>query len=499
MITPFHSIRWRLQAWHGLILLLVIVAFCVTAYRLALDTQTRRIDSELAHLERSFFRSLMISAQTATAKNAQHRDTPPPPPGLIAELLRKGLLSLPPSEASQFKGTEPGYAFFSLQDVNGKILLKSSNAPDDINLQPGPESDPNEDSRTVDERRELVRSSFGMRSMIGRDISPEMEEMHHFAWSLAACGSAVWLLGLLGGWWLAGRVIRPIDAISRAATRIAEGNLDERIDATKTDNELDQLCLILDKTFERLRAAIEQQKQFTADASHELRTPVTILLSETQRILKRPRTPEEYKEAIETCQQAALRMKRLIESLLLLTRQESHGEQATKGVCDLAVCLHETIKQQESLAAAKGIRIDADLEPSSCQADSAALSILAGNLIGNAIQYNRAGGRINVSCRAEPEHVVLVVSDDGPGIPAEDLPHIFERFYRVDKARTAQDLHAGLGLAIVRSIVDNHEGSIEVKSSPGKGTCFTVILPVKPPLPIAPSASSAQSGSVSSS
>ena len=152
--------------------------------------------------------------------------------------------------------------------------------------------------------------------------------MHRFAWSLGGSGFAIWVVCLLGGWWIAGNALKPIATISRTAAHIADGNLEERISTSGTDSELDQLGGVLNHTFDRLHKGIEQQKQFIADASHELRTPITILLSETQRILKsdRKRTSDEYVQVINICRDAAIRMRRLVEPLLVLARiQSSHG------------------------------------------------------------------------------------------------------------------------------------------------------------------------------
>jgi signal transduction histidine kinase len=155
-----------------------------------------------------------------------------------------------------------------------------------------------------------------LRSIIGHDIHIELEEKHRFGWSLGASDCALWLIGLLGGWWLAGKAIRPIQSISQTATRIADGNLSERINTTGTDSELDQLSHVLNHTFNRLNATLEQQRQFTSDASHELRPPLTILLSESQRMSKSEIThsTKDYQEAFSLCHDAATRMRRWLKA-----------------------------------------------------------------------------------------------------------------------------------------------------------------------------------------
>ena len=470
MSSFLHSIRWRIQAWHGVILLGAISAFCVTAYFFAWDHQLRRVDRELQESEHFLIRTLMDAAKP-------DKEPGPIQPELLAQLLREGNLTLPPDVIARFADN----SYFSIRDADGRILLQSANAPADLVPLPIPANGFNEASRAVGLRRESLRSSArGFSSIIGRDITRERDEMHRLAWLLAGSGLGVWFLGLLGGWWLAGRAIQPVAAISRAATRIADGNLSERIDTTDNDSELDQLARVLNQTFERLNDAFERQKQFTADASHELRTPVTILLAETQRVLKRDRTPAEYQDALCTCQETAERMRHLIEDLLVMARQEAAGAQASRQTCDLADILRNTSAQLQPLAAARGILQETHLQPALCRADPASLAILAANLVGNALQHHRVGAAdsfVRLTTGYDDGQVFFSVSDNGPGIPPEDQPHIFERFYRVDKARTGNSGHTGLGLAIARTIARNHGGSITLRSTPGEGTTFTVAIP----------------------
>jgi heavy metal sensor kinase len=471
MSAVFHSLRWRLQLWHGGILLLAVLAFCLTAYRLAWDSQLRHIDKSLLDSERALARSLMHEAQKGEPSETPFN------PDQLAEQLRAGALKLPAELAERYRGTDPGYVYFAIYDSAATVLLRSDNFPADVaplravrNFE--------EIARSVGTHREIVHAGPPrLASIFGRDITPELESLHRFAWSLGAAGLGVWTLGLLGGWWLAGRAIKPIAAISRTATRIAAGNLAERIDTQGTDSELDQLGSVLNDTFGRLHETFEQQKRFTADASHELRTPITILLSETQRILKRERTAAEYVDAIRTCHDTAARMRGLVESLLLLARQEASGASAPREACDLAMLLRETVGQLAPLARERAVEIHAELPATPCRADPASLAILASNLVANAIQHGRPGGHVHVACAANAHGAKFSIRDDGPGIPAEDLSHVFERFYRVDKARSGSSGHAGLGLAIAKAVVDNHGGTITAANAPEGGAVFEVTLP----------------------
>jgi two-component system OmpR family sensor kinase len=474
MTNLFHSIRWRVQVWHALILLIALLAFCLTAYKLAWDSQLSRIDRDLTNIERTLIRSLLRSGQPRSTPT----NTPPLSMQELVTQLQQGSISLAPEVEALFHNTDKGYAFFELQDKTGTTLLRSETSPEDPRMLPVTESEMLEESRTGQHTRTIYRSSSsGLRTLVGRDITPELQEMNRFAWTVTALGLGVWSFGLVGGWWLAGRAIRPIEKISRTASRIAEGNLQERIDTDGTDNELDQLSRVLNQTFERLHNTFERQKQFTSDASHELRTPVTILLSETQRILKRvDRSPEEYRDAILICQQTAQRMRQLTESLLLLSKQENLDSHSQQSPCQLDSILQDVVTQLTPIAAEKNLQLKADLAPTRCIGDAAMLHVLATNLIMNAIQHHHDHGTIQVRCAPDGHFATFSVQDDGPGIADEHLPHLFDRFYRVDKARTGSSGHSGLGLAIAKTIVTNHQGEITVTSKQGEGSIFRVRL-----------------------
>ncbi len=469
----FHSVRWRLQLWHALILMGVIVALCMLAHRLAVDARRERIDRELEVFERAFMKCFW------DLPSQQKKDDRRP---TTAE-IRERFLSLDdpakfPLEMRDLfdpEASESTYLVF--WDGSGQALFRSANAPTDLQF---PKASPDQDQqvRMRGNFRELVHGGpRGFRVVVGRDISADRTALQQLGWQIAGSGSLLWLLGLLGGWWLAGRAIQPIAAISQTASRIAEGKLSERIDVADADNELSRLSQVLNDTFDRLAFAIQRQREFTADASHELRTPLTVILSETSRGLKRERTAEEYKEIISTCSHAATRMRSLVESLLILARQDGDPHESHDESADLSSVITDTLQLLQPLADQKGIRIRSELQSARCLADSNSLAIVAGNLISNAILHQPGGGEAVVSVFREGKRVILEVADQGPGIAPEHLPRLFDRFYRVDPARAPASGHSGLGLAIVQAIVENRNGTVEVRSELGKGATFRVSLP----------------------
>ncbi len=317
----------------------------------------------------------------------------------------------------------------------------------------------------------------GYRILVGRSIAPELAARRHFALWLVAAGSMILAAGLCGSWWLAGRALQPVQKISAAASRISAGNLSERIDVAETDNELGQLATTLNSTFSRLEAAFTQQKQFTADASHELRTPLAVMISEAQTTLARPRSEAEYRETVETCLTTAQQMRKLTESLLELARYDSGQENIHRTSFDLADLTGDAAGLLEPPAAERNVRIETALVSAPASGDADRIRQVIINLVSNAIYYNKPHGYVRVSSRHTSSEAIVVVEDNGLGIPAEDLPNIFKRFYRADKSRSRAGGNSGLGLAICKAIVDAHGGQITVTSKVGEGTTFTLTLP----------------------
>ena len=405
---------------------------------------------------------------------------PPPPEStrrhtqrVISELALPVSLQTPPDDPA-------GPPYFLIWRQNGERLKASPEAP---RISPADAPRGLSDGQYQFEQHREVREIAlggpeGSLIVVGRPTGREFRELRQLALRLAAIGAAVTLMGAFGGAVLARHVVRPLEAMSAAASAISETNLSQRIDPATFDQELQSLAGTLNETFARLEAAFERQSRFTADASHELRTPLSVLSSHLEFALSRPSLDADQRETLEACQRAARRMKALVEALLLLARADAGNLSIARQSCDLAGIVEECAEMLRPLAGQKNAELILELEPCELEGDPALLGQLVVNLLTNAVHYNRPGGRVLASVRAESNQAVLVVEDAGEGIPPAEQAHLFERFYRIDKARSREGGGNGLGLSIAKSIVDLHRGEISCQSQPGQGARFTVRLPL---------------------
>ena len=289
----------------------------------------------------------------------------------------------------------------------------------------------------------------------------------------------------LGGLFLTGRVLSPVRKITKAAEEITAQDLSQRLPVFGDDEfahlamTMNRMMHRLQESFTQIEQAFEQERRFTADASHELRTPLTAIKANTSLALRGARTAEQYREALVAANKAADYMNKLVQDMLLLARSDS-GQLAMEmqqiTLADLCAGVISLFQQQEPLIAPVRCNIPPGL---SLRGDEHHLHRLLTNLLENALRHTPAEGSVTLSARVEEDIVVLQIADTGEGIAAEHLPHLSERFYRVDSARSRQQGGSGLGLAIVQSIVDAHRGSIHFASVPGEGTTVTVRLPMK--------------------
>jgi heavy metal sensor kinase len=312
--------------------------------------------------------------------------------------------------------------------------------------------------------------------VIGCSIAAEATELNQSALVLTLVGLGILLFGLAGGWWIVSQVLRPIVEISQTAEKISSGDLAQRINVAETESELGQLAAVLNSTFARLEGAFAQQQQFTADAAHELRTPVAVIITQTQMALGRDRAAADYKATLEACQRAAQRMRRLIESLLELARFDAGQQHLKRAPFDVAVTAGESLQLVQPLAEQQNVKIISEFSPTPITGDPERIGQVLLNLLTNAIQYNRPGGEVRVSVRTENSMALITVSDTGPGISPEDLPRVTERFYRADQSRSTGG--SGLGLSICQAIIAAHGGTLEISSELNRGTTAVLRLPV---------------------
>jgi heavy metal sensor kinase len=289
------------------------------------------------------------------------------------------------------------------------------------------------------------------------------------------------ILAVVGGLFLAGQALNPVDRITRAAQSIGAEDLSKRLNLPPAPDEVGRLATTFDQMLDRLDRAFRRQQQFTADASHELRTPLAVLRSEADVALERPRTAIEYQQALVSIRSDAASMARLLSDLLTLARADGGRETLTREPLALDVLAEEVLATMAPLAQARGVHLERsskDWQPVMVSGDQTRLMELTVNLIDNGLKYTPEGGSVTVSVGREHDDAILRVADTGIGIAAQHLPHLFERFYRVDQARGRSEGGSGLGLALSQWIVQTHGGSIAVTSQLGQGTTLTVRLPL---------------------
>ena len=288
------------------------------------------------------------------------------------------------------------------------------------------------------------------------------------------------LLGLVavtGGLFLVGRALAPVVQIARSAEHITLHNLNERLPLTNTGDELEHLSLALNRMIARLNEAFEQNRRFLADASHELRTPLAALRGEMESLVEQARALPELADRAWSALEEVDRLAKIVEGLFAISRLDAGESQHEWERFDLASLATSTTEQMSLLAEDKGIALVSHTPGMvSVDGDRARIKQVVVNLLDNAIKYTPSGGAINLTVLAQGDKAVLEVADTGIGIPAGALPHIFERFFRVDQARSPDAGGAGLGLAIVKSICAAHRGKVEVESVAGKGSRFRVEL-----------------------
>ncbi len=287
------------------------------------------------------------------------------------------------------------------------------------------------------------------------------------------------LLGAaVGGYLMMAQPLKPVVSLTQKAERIGIGELGERLPVIRTGDELERLSLSLNRMISRLEDALAHNRRFSADVSHELRTPLTILRGELEHVIQMRNVGTDVAESVGSALEEIDRLAQIVESLLTISHLDTGGAGIEFNRFDLQAMVKTTAEQMKLLADEKQITMRSDSSgPVYSFGDESRIKQVLVNLLDNAIKYSREGGQVVTSVRTEDSTAVLTVSDDGVGIPADALPHVFERFYRVEKSRPRGTAGAGLGLSIVQAICRAHGGTVSVTSTEGRGTTVQVRLP----------------------
>ena len=315
-------------------------------------------------------------------------------------------------------------------------------------------------------------------------VAASMQEMgqalSRFRWLLLFSVPLLLCLATVGGYLMSRRALAPVDAVTDAARSISIQNLSERLEVPDTGDELERLSHTVNDMLARLEEAVQRMTQFTADASHELRAPTALIRTTAEIALRKERPAEDYKEALREVLTESERMSHLVDSLLMLARADSGAESLALTPVNVTENAAEACAEGRKLAMGKGVVFKAEIPSDGIlvQGDAQSLRRLFLILVDNAVKYTAPGGEVVVTLRKDGEFALGVVRDTGIGIAEDDLPHVFTRFWRADKARSRENGGAGLGMSIAKWIADVHAGQLDIQSEPGSGTSIFIRLPL---------------------
>jgi two-component system OmpR family sensor kinase len=463
-------LRVRLTLWYGTALALVLIIFSVVLYAITARSLRDTVDE-----------SLEDTAMTA-----------------VRSLEERGFLPLINEEEllSQFPELTRIDKFFQIFSPSGTITIRSPN----IKQHEVPLSRTALDAAFAGQKifesakypKEpplrlisvpiMYRGNLLYIVQVGTSMESVGETLQRFLVLLVVAIPIALAVSLAGGWFLAGRALRPVDKITLAAQRIAAGDLSQRLSIPAAHDEIGRLAATFNNMIGRLDTSFRQIRQFTSDASHELRTPLTVMKGETDLVLRRPRLLDDYKSVLESNLEEIDRMTRIVDELLFLSRADM-GEVRVESLPVAMESLVEDIHRQAKLLA-QDRNIDVLLGtvmPVVVQGDDLRLRELLLNLVENAMKYSHPGGKVEISLLNDGREARLSVTDQGIGIAPADHKKIFQRFFRTDVARGHTKKGTGLGLAICAWIAELHKGRVGVKSDLGQGSTFTVVLPLAHP------------------
>ncbi|MEK6407312.1 MAG: ATP-binding protein [Acidobacteriota bacterium] len=459
------SVRVRLTLWYVLLFGLLLLCFSAYVYLVLSQTLYERLDQSLLRAAQAVageFRSEEAESEEGASSGAAQALTELRLPGIYVAIFDGEQLL-----ASSFDGDQ--------QIALPKDLLSSA------------ATDGHPTFRTVqgfgEEGARVAAISARAR---GKDyLVVTAEPLHDLVEQLESIRRIFYfafpaslLVAGIGGFLLAKKSLAPVVAMSNQAQRISARNLHERLSVGNKSDELGHLARVFNDLLARLDRSFESMREFIADASHELRTPLSIIRGEADVALSQDRDAIEYKEALAIVQDESKRLSRIVDDLLALARADAEERPLEIEEFYLNDLVEECCKSASVLAVRDGVSLTFDPTPDiAFRGDEVLVRRMLLNLLDNALKYTPSGGSISVRLAVEAANVKIIVSDTGIGIPADSAPHIFERFYRVDKARSRVDGGSGLGLAIARWVAEAHKGSIDLTSRPGHGSKFTVSLP----------------------
>lgn len=453
-------IRLRLTAWYFAILAAVLSAFGIAAYLEMRHSIRRTVDEELQiraeGVHQLIVRTIARGAEDDLEEGLREH----------TELRMGGALLQVSDQQGNWIYRSPVMADYAVPKMapmrRDAVDFPGKKVPLRVWTQ----------KATVGDETFLIQSAFEMDDFY--------EALEHFGLLLWISIPTLLLCAAAGGYWISTRALEPVDQITKTARTISAQNLSSRLEVPRTGDELQRLSETLNSMLERIEAGFKKITQFTADASHELRTPVAVMRTRAELSLRKARSPEEYREVIAEVLDELEKTSSLIEQLMFLARADSGSETLHFSPTDVSEVLREACHQGSALAEARQIDFEEKIPGDSVwiRGDATSLRRLFLILIDNAVKYTPANGKVAVSLQRNDGFAVAEVRDTGIGIAESDLPNVFERFYRADKARSRESGGVGLGLSIGRWITEVHAGTIEVQSAPGHGSSFQVRLPI---------------------
>jgi two-component system OmpR family sensor kinase len=471
----FHSVRWRLTFWYVGILALLLVTFSAGVYAVLWRNFMERADGVLRSASNAVSSILEKELSETGLDELAARDT------VKALNFPEHTLAIFDGSGELLAERPPGS-----HDVIPIADLRGMKAGESRVVTVAAADGKHEPRRVVITAVKLAPMQRQYAIVISRSLTPLLGELatdRRFLFIAVPLGA---MLAGIAGWFLARKSLAPVLAMSAQAHRIGIQNLEERLAVVNPRDELGQLAATFNDLLSRLSGAFDTQRRFMADASHELRTPLSVVRTTASVTLsKAQRSEEEYREAVAIVEAQARRLTRIVEDMLRLARADSGHFVLQPRHFQMDETLLETVQAAVVLASEKQIRIAVeDIPESPFYGDEDLLRQMVLNLLDNAVKYSPEGAEVRVGLEKQNGSYLIRVADNGSGIPADAQPYIFDRFYRVDKAR-ARGAGAGLGLAIARWIAEVHGGALCLERSDACGSTFLATLPVHPPFNLA--------------